>query len=97
MAYQVWATREQVGFSLSPNAPYTTMRGCGQAFVSSLPVLIFSDLTILTLKGYSEAREGYQGQWGKVTKTKKKKSVNFTIIEPTRENIIHEAIKDPWL
>lgn len=44
------------------------------------------------MKGYSEARvirdsgEGDKDQ-------KKKKSVNFTIIEPTRENIIHEAIK----
>lgn len=66
------------------------MTGCGQAFVSSLRVLIFSDLTILRWKGIQKLgviRDSGEGD------KDQKKCVNFTIIELTRENIIHEAIK----
>ena len=91
MAYQVWATREQVGFSLSPNDLSLHWNEGMWAGICKVP----SSFDIQwcnnpKMKGYSEAR-GYQGQWGRWQRHKK--CLNFTIIEPTRENIIQEAIK----
>ena len=91
MAYQVWATREQVGFSLSPNdlaLHWNEGMWAGVCnFPSSFDIQWFNNPK---MKGYSEARS-YQGQWGRWQRPKK--CVNFTIIELTRENIIHETIK----